>query len=624
MLTLLSCLLAGCDNDDTAEEPVYDNEAEVQAFYAANPQRFIFATPEDLPGDLDWQNGEGMTPFGDSRARRGGSLTIRIESMQETLRVVGPDANSSLRGPLWSANMVNLIERHPFEDGYIPGMARQWALDADDSRIIYLRLDPDGRWSDGRPFTADDVMFSLYFGLSPHLQAPATNRVNNDSITSITRYDDLTVAIRLTRPSPDTLYGMTTWQLAQREFYRELGEDFVERYHWRFAPVTGAYVFDENTTRRGRVVSFKRLQNWWADNKPYYQYRFNPDRLMYVLIRDDTKAFESFMLGETDWSRLNRTEFWYDHADDEPFAKGYIEKAWVYDQLPAAREGVYINAMRSPFEDINLRLGVQHAINYERVDEGLYRGDKRRIKSFADGYGAYSHPTLRARRYDIEKAQQYFAQAGYNRRGADGILVNDAGERLSFTFTVSNVRDDEQVATILREEALKAGLELSIELMDRTAFFTKTFHKKHQIALHAWNTGYSPLPAFEWELRGVDAGKPQNFNTTNIQDDELDALLLRWDQLNDPAQAQSVSHQVQERIHEFAAWVPGNTDDFERWGYWRWVRWPDYFQVPRYFFFEESGVFWIDEVMKEETEKARNEGRSFPPVTLTYDRWKED
>lgn len=624
LVIIIAVLVTGCGGDESPIEVTYDNEAEVQAFYASQPERFVFAAPEDLPANLDWQDGSDLEPFGDPRAKRGGRLTLRINSMQETLRVLGPDSNSTLRGPLNDGNMVHLIERHPWQDGYIPGLAREWALDPDDKLTTYFRIDPDARWSDGRPFTADDVMFSLYLVLSPHLQAPAINRVYNDNVTRITKYDDLTVAITPTKPTSEPFFTHTTFQLSQREFYREFGEDYVERYHWRFAPVTGAYVFDENASRRGRTVSFKRVDSWWAEDKPFYQYRHNVDRMTYVVIRDDNKAFESFLLGELDWHHLNLTDLWYERADAEPVEKGFIERSTVYHQLPAPRNGVYMNAMHSKLVDRNIRLGVQHAINFDRVNEGVFRGDKRRIRSFADGYGDYSHPELRARPFDIVRAQEYFAEAGYTSRDSDGILINDAGERLSFVFTVSNRDDDVPVATILKEEAQKAGLELNIETLDRTAFFTKVFEKNHQIALHIWNTGYSPRPAFEWELRGVDAGKPQNFNTSNIKDEQLDKLLARWDTLFDPDEAKQVSHQAQERIHEFAAWVPGITDDYDRRGYWRWVRWPDYFQVPRYFFFESSGVFWVDEDMKEETLAAQKEGRSFPAEDKLFDRFKRE
>jgi len=302
---------------------------------------------------------------------------------------------------------------------------------------------------------------------------------------------------------------------------------------------------------------------------------------------------------------MNRTTYWYERAEEQPIMDGYIERAWVYDQLPAARIGVYMISEKPRLNDRTLRLGIQHAINYDRVNERLYRGDRRRIRSFADGYGRYSHPTLAARSFDLERAAEYFTEAGFGQRGDDGILMNATDERLSFVLTVPNRGDEVTVATLLKEEALRAGLELQLDVMDPTAYFTKIFEKNFQLSLHSWNTGYSPLPAFEWELRGVDAGKSQNFNTTNINDPGLDELLAAWDKNADPDIAEKLSHEAQQRIHDYAAWVPGLMADFHRMGYWRWVQFPDYFQVPRYFFFLESGVYWLDEDRRAEMMRPR-------------------
>ncbi|MEX0326331.1 MAG: ABC transporter substrate-binding protein [Puniceicoccaceae bacterium] len=616
------CLISGCGKE-AVEEAVYDNTEEVDTYYRDNPDRFVFASSEDIPGYLPWQDGNDLTPFGDPRAERGGRLNLRLARMQPTLRIMGPDANGSLRGPLWSANTVYLIHQHPWEDGYIPGIARRWAVDPDNRRRIFLELDPDARWSDGRPVTVEDMFFSLYMQLSPNINDPAINRVIGENYQRFTRYSDHLFSMTLTNPTPNPLSAAETFILNQREFYREFGEDYPDRYHWRFAPVTGPYTLDEKDIKRGEQITFRRIDDWWANDKPFYRHRFNPDALTFVVIRDDTKAFESFLRGIIDWHALNETDLWYDRADEQPILDGYIERAWSYDLLPAPRAGMYLNAMQPLLDNRDVRTGIHYAINYQRVNEEIHRGDRRRIRSFADGFGAYDHPTLRAREYDLESALQHFAKAGFSERGPDGILQDAAGQRLSFTLTVSTQGEDVDISTVMKEEAMKAGLELRIEQMDPTSFFTKIFEKNHELALSSWDTGYSQLPAFQWEMRGEDAGKPKNFNTSNIKVERLDALLDEWDATDDPVEARRISHAIQQEIHDFAAWIPGLTIDFIRLGYWRWVRWPDYFQVPRYFFFMSTGVFWIDEEMRQETLEARKNGTTYEPVTGVYDRWKK-
>jgi microcin C transport system substrate-binding protein len=619
---LMVGMLVGCGKSDVEESTGYDNTLEVEAYYRDNPERFVYSSIDKLPGNLEWQDGSELPTFGDPRAKRGGQLTLRVASMQQTLRVLGPDANGSLRAPLWSANSVGLIERHPWKDGYTPGLAQEWAVDPDDSRTIYFKLDPDARWSDGKPVTMEDFFFSLYFLLSPNLQGPAVSRVIDENFRRITRFDAETFSLTQSKNTPETLFGVSGLMIAQRDFYREFGPDYVDRYHWRFAPVTGPYVLDEDNVKRGRQITFERIENWWADTKPFYQHRFNPDKMRYVVIRDDDKAFEAFLVGDIDWFFMNRTALWYDHVEAPPIRNGYIELAWVYHQLPAASEGIHMNSLDPLLSKRNLRLGIQHALNFAKVNEGLYRGDRRRINTYVDGYGSYSHPTLRARPFDPVKAAEYFNEEGFTERDSDGILVDASGQRLSFVLTIENRTDEITPATILKEEAKTAGLELILEVLDSTAYFTKTFEKKHQMTKLGWSSGYSPIPTFEWELRGEDAGKPSNFNTTNINDDQLNALLVEWDTLTDPELAYQVSYKVQESIHDFAAWVPGLTTDYTRLGYWRWVRWPEYFQIPRYFFYTASGVFWIDDARKQETNDARDANESLTAKSKIYERWK--
>ena len=621
-LSLLMLLFSGCGKKADNEKIAYDNTEEVEAYYGDNPDRFVFSSPSEIPEELDWQDGKGLPPIGDPRAKRGGRLYLRLARLQPTLRVFGPDANGSLRGPLWSANSVGLIARHPWEDGFVPGVASRWAIDPENSRRIFLELDPEARWSDGLPVTVEDMFFTLYIQLSAHINDPAINRVIDENYERITRYDEHRFSITLTNPTPDPLGNVESLILNQREFYREFGPDYTDRYHTRFAPVTGAYSLDIADLKRGQRLTFRRLESWWADDKPFYRHLYNPDELTFLVIRDDFKAFESFLNGSIDWFALNQTELWYDRADASAIKKGYIERAVIFNLLPAARAGVYINSIQPLLDQIAVRMGIQHAINYKRVNDEIHRGDRRRIRAFADGYPGYDHPTLKAREFDIDLALKWFAKAGFAERDPDGILRTVDGRRLSFTLTVSSQGEDTKIATVLKEEAKLVGLELRIEQLDPTSFFTKIFEKNHQLTLFAWNTGYTALPSFEWEMRGEDAGKPKNFNTTNIQVDALDSLLDEWDQLDDAGRAMMVSHNILEEVHDFAAWVPGLTTDFNRLGYWRWIRWPDYFQVPRYFFFMSSGVFWIDEEMREDTIEARSNGTVFESKTHVFDRWK--
>jgi microcin C transport system substrate-binding protein len=92
------------------------------------------------------------------------------------------------------------------------------------------------------------------------------------------------------------------------------------------------------------------------------------------------------------------------------------------------------------------------------------------------------------------------------------------------------------------------------------------------------------------------------------------------DQLNDAA------CKLQRIIHDEAIFVPGYTVDFVRIGAWRWVKWPDCketrFSPPVVYDPQEVFVFWVDDAVKEETQRARRSGKSFPEVIRSIEDYR--
>ena len=82
-------------------------------------------------------------------AIRGGTFNFFIDAYPLTFRLMGPNSNDAFAG--WNRAFTwdfPLVGRHPVTDNYIPIMATQWSVQ-DDQRTIFLRLDPDARFSDG-------------------------------------------------------------------------------------------------------------------------------------------------------------------------------------------------------------------------------------------------------------------------------------------------------------------------------------------------------------------------------------------------------------------------------------------------------------------------------------------
>ena len=637
---LLSLWLIGCsESNEQLEEISQDNTSEVNSYYADNPDFFTFSTKESLPQNLTWQNGMDLPDIGSNLAIKGGTEYARLADFPRTLRVVGPDSNGSFRPYILDNVSMQLAHRHPDEFVFYPGLADSWAIDRA-SKTIYVKLDTNARWSDGAPVTSDDFMFMFFFFQSSYIVAPWYNNWYGTQYTNITKFDDHTFSITIPDAKPDMDSRVLELMPIPQNFFKHLGEDYVDRYQWKFQPTTGAYVIRDEDIKKGRSITLTRLENWWAKDKKFWRNRFNPDRIQLNVIRDTPKVFEAFKRGDIDQFDLRLAEYWYEKLpnDDSDVQGGYIHKTTFYNQRPRPTYGLWMNSARPLLDTKDIRIGINHATNWQLVIDNYFRGDYTRMRTSSDGYGEFSHPTLTPRAFDIALAEQHFAKAGFNKRAGDGILVNDKGQRLSFTVS-TGYESFKDVLTILKEEALKAGLEFRIEVLDGTAGWKKVQEKKHDIHFSAFGAMLEMYPRFWEKYHSVNAYdhaftrdgtvnadrllKTQTNNLESMASLHMDRVIDQYRISESKHQMIDLAHRMTELHHEYASFVPGFVQDFYRLGHWRWVKYPDGFNHKNSGDSQEFHVHWIDTDEKQETLANRKSGITYPPAINVYDQFAQ-
>ncbi len=634
---LASC--GGSESSDTTEEMITrDNTQEVLDYYAAKPDFFTFKTIADLPDNLSWQNGSELPDIGSPDAIKGGVQYSSLQDFPRTMRLVGPDSNGSFRPYLQDYITMQLAHRHPDKFNFYPGLAESWAVDKD-SKTVYVRLNPAARWSDGEPVTTDDFTFMFFFMQSSYIVAPWYNNWFGTQYTNITKFDDHTFSVSIPEAKPDMDYMVLQMLPVPEHFYKALGEDFVDRYQWKFQPTTGAYVVKDEDVKKGTAIALTRQEDWWAKDQKFWRNRYNVDRIQFNVIRDIPKVFEAFKRGDIDQLGLNLAEYWYDKLpnDDPDVANGYIYKSVFYNQRPRPTYSLAINTAKPILDNKDIRVGINYATNWQLVIDKFFRGDYERMKTSSDGYGDFSHPTLTSRPFDIELAQTHFAAAGFKERGPDGILVNEAGERLSFTLS-TGYQSLKDIPTILKQEALKAGLEFRIEMLDGTAGWKKVQEKQHDIHFAALNVSLELYPRF-WESYHSDNAydvpyladgsvnpdrkiKVQTNNLESMAVPEMDAMIDAYRASDNRAEMMKLAHDMTQLHHDHASFIPAFYQPFYRLGHWRWIRYPEGFNHKHSSSAGHFFVHWIDQSVKEETLAARKSGESFGPEINVYDQFK--
>jgi microcin C transport system substrate-binding protein len=656
---LLAAILAGCGKKDAATNTAGANPTAASAAAAAFPGMeadlartvkeqagfYVFKTPADFAAEtqgLKWEDGADLPEFADPNAKKGGTVRIWQPDYPPTFRTLGPDSNTGFRGYLLDDVAMGFIGSHPNLPGsYFPGLATSWAV-ARATKTAYFRINPDARWSDGHPITTDDVVFTFYLMRSPLLNDPWSNDFYTKSYTKITVYDPLTFSVTLPELKPDILDRTGGWVPYPRHAFADFGPGWVEKFQWRFLPTTAPYVLKDEDIVKGQSITFTRLQDWWAKDLKFWRGRFNPDKLRLVVIRDPDKAFEAFRKGDLEFFGLGTPTLWYEKlADtDELVTKGYVDKAKFFNRTPQPDWGLWLNESKPPLDNRDLREGIHYATNFQLVCDQYFRGDAVVQQTRSDGFGWRTHPTLTARPFDPAKAREFFAKAGYTKQGPDGVLRNAAGDRLSLRILAGKRPGTDDILSILKQEALKAGLEFQIDIEDPTTAFEITAEKNHEIGYEAFNIAPELYPRYWETYAGENAydkpylpdgvtpnparkAKPETNNLTSTAVPALDALIKRYDQAESLDEIKALTIPIEEQIDHDAAWVHGWAQPFIRLGYWRWVKWPEGFNPMQARDAIEMYVFSIDPDAEKETVAAKAAGKTFPPVIKVYDQYKQ-
>lgn len=589
-----------------------------------------FGKPDDLPSGLTWENGMDEPEIGDPKAVKGGVFRRYIPTFPPTIRPFGANSNNSFRGDLYDMIEMGLVNLHPDTLRIIPGCANQWAV-SQDGRTVYFRLDPEARYSDGVPVKARDFLVSIYLRVSDNVTNPFHKQWYREQYAAFRVYDERTLSVTLPEPRPLAPYWCAL-NPSPPHFYQEYGPDYDERYQWRFPPTTGAYEVHPEDIVKGVSIAQTRVKDWWARDRKFYRYRFNPDKLVHTVVRDESKAFELFRAGELDSFFLTRPEYWYEKSEMPPVFDGYVHKVTFYNRYPKVPIGLYLNVTKGLLGDRNVRVGIQHAMNWQRVIDVLYRGDYRRLDQFSGGYGKFTDPTIKARPFSVEKAREAFRDAGFAEEGRDGVLRRADGTRLSVSLTYPRIAQLDRIFSILQEEAKRCGLELRLDGQEATVAYLKEMQKQHEMSFGSWMV-QPPFPDYHQFLHSTNAfddkGKPrpQTNNTFCWARADTDRLSEQVRNARTEEELATACHAIQRIIHDEAIFVPGYDAGFVRVGFWRWVKWPESettrFSPPVVYDPHETFVFWVDEKTKQETLAAMREGRTFEETVRVFDDYRE-
>jgi peptide/nickel transport system substrate-binding protein len=346
-----------------------------------------------------------------------------------------------------------------------------------DGKTITWHLRHGVKWSDGAPFTADDVVYTTKQVLNPANNAISTD--GWDQITKIDEPDKYTVVYHL--KAPYSSFAVTFFSTGGAN-PSVLPQHLLKRYHdlnqvpYNSLPV-GIGPFKYEAWNHGDSIVM-------VANDRYFRGRPKLDRVIYKTVQDRNTVLEQLRTHELDlWDPLS--PHYYPEVSAIPDITMSKTPSFTFDHLD-------FNLRTPALKDVRvrqaLRLAIDRAQINAKVQNGLYILNESPVSPASKYYLALPRVP-----YDIAKANAVLDAAGW-KRGAGGIR-SKGGRRLSLVFAVAaGIPDTDTEIELIRTSWNQLGVDFIVKRYLAAQFFAPAsgggiiYGGKFDVVLFGWGS----------------------------------------------------------------------------------------------------------------------------------------
>jgi peptide/nickel transport system substrate-binding protein len=391
---------------------------------------------------------------------------------------------------------------------YVGQLAESWNF-SPDCLTLTFNLRRDVRWHDGRPFTADDVVFT--YRTMVH---PKTPTAYKDSFTKVARVEALDpYTVQVTYSTP---FARAVGSWAMAILPKHLLEPYVADGRLRESPQnrspvgTGPYRFHE--WRSGEKIVLLANHDYY-EGPPYL------GRVVYRVIPSQATIFLELKAKGVDQTSL--TALQYTRQTGYPaFSKAYRKYRY-----PSSTYTFFGFNLKDPrFADVRVRRAFAHAINKQEIIDGVRQGLAQEATGpIRPGTWPYTDQVDRYQ-YDPEKAKGLLAEAGWKDRDGDGFVEDRDGKPLAFTIQTNQGNEErKKIAEIIQQRLWDVGVKAEIQVIEWASFVSEYLKKRRfEAVVMGFGVGTDPDQYVIWHSSQTG---PDQMNRLSYANREVDQLL---------------------------------------------------------------------------------------------------
>lgn len=472
----------------------------VMLLVACSPPPEVERTDHPLPEDVQLANvSPGHT----------GGIMVLSESQEPK------HFNPLVRGDAYTSTaisrlMSSLTEYDPTTQSVTPGLAREWTL-SDDQLSYTFHLRQGIRWSDGEPFTADDVIFTfdaLFDERYPNRLAQQYTIAGEP--LRYEKLDDYTVRFSTADTYAPFLIDIGYASILPQHKLRAAFDSGTLQEQWTIqtaidepAEIVGTGPFQIFSYRPGERMVFSPNPHFWQADSEGQRLPYT-DLLVVRFVASATTSTVLFATGQTDAGSIPVSDVvWVQEASDTydftVYDKGLdssIRFIW-FNQNPGSDEDgepfVAPHKLRW-FQDQRFRQAVAYGINRPGLVRAVYSGRGEPLDAMISPANAKWHnPNVRHYDYNPERSRELLLEAGFSYR-EDGRLVGPQGNPVDFELATSEGSAViSAIITTFKENMADLGIEVRLNTMDFAALISRVSDTyRYEASLMAFTGGGDP------------------------------------------------------------------------------------------------------------------------------------
>lgn len=544
-----------------------------------------------------WETNTDFDLIGDPRAVKGGVFREHQAYFPGTFRIYGPESNLAAFSVIQNLVYETLLGLHPTTLAYIPALATHWQVSPD--KLTYrFRIDPNARFSDGQPVTAEDVVASWSFVMDKGLQDPMNVLVYSKFEKPVSESKYIVRVKSNVLNWRNFLYFSASLPILPAHVLKTVdGARYLKEYNFKLLPGSGPYVLNEADIEKGRSITMRRRNDYWGEKQRRNIGTGNFDEIREIIVRDDNLAFEMFKKGDLDYFYVNVPRQWVQELNIDRVQRGLIQKAKVYTNAPVGTRGLAFNTRKAPWDDVRVRQAFTHFLNRKLFIEKIFFNEPVPLNSYYMGF--YENPSNPTNEYNPQLALKLLSDAGWT-RNAQGQLTRN-GQPLGAEVIYAN-RANEQWLTIYQEELRKAGIRLNLRFLTPETLFQLTAEHRFDLAGLGWTGLTFPNP--ETSFASTLADQKDTNNITGLKNARIDQILELYDKEFNQEKRAALIREIDGILANEHHYILTFAEPFQRMAFWNKFGHPEHYLTRLGDYREPPTLWWFDPQKDQQLRRA--------------------